>query len=97
VQEGAAQRPSDEHPEADHRVTDAEIAKNATNAWPTAFFASPTGHRANAQAGYTIAAAVATLIVGAGLLTSADEAPLWVQIPLLSSTGPAVSPSRRDR
>lgn len=74
---------SDEHPA--HLITNPEIAKKATQAWLSTFFASPAGHRTNAQAGYTIAAAVAAAIVGAGLLTSADQAPLWVQIPLLVS------------
>ena len=77
--------PSDENPLYRDPITDDAIAKEAVSAWLTTFIASPAGHRSNAQNGYTIAAAVATALVGAGILTSADEAPLWVQIPLLIS------------
>jgi MFS family permease len=60
--------------------TDPEIATATISAWLAAFFASPAAHRTNAQAGYTIAAAVAAAIVGAGLLTSIDDARWWVQL-----------------
>lgn len=75
----------DDTPVDPNAVIDNEIAKAATSAWLSSFFASPAGHRTNAQAGYTIAAAVAAAIVGAGLLTSVNEAPVWVQLPLLIS------------
>jgi hypothetical protein len=66
-------------------VSDDAIAKAATSAWLTAFFASPAGHRANAQAGYTVAAAVAAAVVAAGALASVDDAPFWIQIPAVVS------------
>ena len=64
-----------------HTPTEPEIAKGAASAWWDTFFASPAKHRDNAQAGYAIAAAVATAITGAGLLTNLSETPKWVQIP----------------
>jgi hypothetical protein len=40
---------------------------------------SPATLRTNAQAGYTVAAAVAAAVVGAGVFASVDDAPVLVQ------------------
>ena len=59
---------------------DPKVVEEANQAWFAAFFSSPAAHRSNAQAGYTVAAAVAAAVVGAGILTSVGSAPWWLQV-----------------
>jgi hypothetical protein len=66
---------------------DQKVVEEANRAWLAAFFASPATHRTNAQAGYTVAAAVAAAVVGAGILASVGSAPWWLQIAAVVTLG----------